>query len=126
VKKWFVFFFISSFLIVDGTNTYADNHGLLDKVRESTESNNGLTKIEVKADAAGAKIIKSIRRVGITVAVIMFALIGFSLWGAGGNPQAIMAAKGRVTFFFIGLFCVFGAEWIVGTFLSFIDPTALD
>jgi len=58
-----------------------------------------------------------IRAVGI-IAVVMMMVAGFQWMSAGGNAQAVAAAKGRMMNALMGLILIIGAYWL----LSFINP----
>jgi len=62
-----------------------------------------------------------IRAVGI-IAVVMMMVAGFQWMSAGGNAQAVAAAKGRMMNALMGLILIIGAYWL----LSFINPALVE
>lgn len=68
-----------------------------------------------KAKSAKDKVVKLIQDVAKVVAAAFIAWAGVIWWGAGGDPQKLAAAKGKLLGFCIALIFIFGAEDIVST-----------
>ncbi|MFT9486602.1 MAG: hypothetical protein ACH0QD_04435 [Tepidibacillus sp.] len=115
-----LFAFILSPTLIFGTIAHAD--GIYDAVKNSSSAaNDGLTSLEKQADDSGAKLVSTVRRIGLTASVIILIMIGYSFWK--GNAQSLADAKGKILLFFLGLFIAFGAEKIIGTALNLFGIT---
>ncbi|MDP5276139.1 hypothetical protein [Chengkuizengella axinellae] len=90
-----------------------------------TIEGNSLQKLETEVDKGSKSAIGTIRRVGLTVFMIMLVIAAYGFMTGGRNPQSLAENKGKILWMFAGLGVAFGAELIVGAFfaLTGLDPT---
>lgn len=112
----FLLFFSVCLVSLGVTETSALINGV-----KNTGGSGGVDAITEKIDEAGGSIYGAAKEVAMVGSVLALVVAGFLMKFMGGNAQALAGAKSKILWIFIGLFVVFGAVMIVGTFLQWMD-----
>ncbi|NDI36655.1 TrbC/VirB2 family protein [Chengkuizengella sediminis] len=117
--------------IFGGTIAFAEDGDKDDKAPDNPPETildmidgNNLQTLENEVNAGAENAIRTIRRIGLTVFIIIFILAAYGFMTGGRNPQALQENKGKILWMFAALIIAFGAELIVGAFFSLtgFDP----
>lgn len=117
VNRWLVLLIMTALLAVSlAAPALAAGEGGI----AGTVKNYSAQSFTNEVDALAARVVSFVRGIAGVAAVLFLIWFGFSLFGAGDDPQKKAAAKGKFVYFLLALILVMGAERIVGLILSLL------
>jgi len=110
IKKWLSLCCLLT-LLLTGSMMITEPSAAEASLKGSITANT--TEIDKEVDAAGAKIVETIRGIAIVVVMVLILWIGFSLFFSG-SVQALVNMKYRIGSLIIALLLAFKTEAVVG------------
>jgi hypothetical protein len=105
--------------------SYAET--IKDRIKATQGEGSELSQLEKKVDDSTNNVVKSARRIFVTLTIIFGLWLGITYFRAGFSPDTLRETKGRIVFFIVFLVFSFWTEALLGALYKFfgIDLSTL-